>query len=80
VFEKKHPALREKRVLIIDDEADYASVSAQKKDGVVGVGKISGQIDRLRDMFADSNFLQVTATPSSLYLQPEGELLVNGNP
>lgn len=80
VFEKKHPVLREKRVLIIDDEADYASVSAQKKDGVVGVGKISGQIDRLRDMVADSDFLQVTATPYSLYLQPEGELLVNGNP
>lgn len=80
VFEKKHPVLREKKVLIIDDEADYASVTAQKKDGVVGVGKISAQIDRLRDMVADSDFLQVTATPYSLYLQPEGELLVNGNP
>ena len=30
-FEKKYPVLREKKVLIIDDEADYASVSAQKK-------------------------------------------------
>jgi hypothetical protein len=80
VFEKKHPVLREKKVLIIDDEADYASVTAQKKDGVLGVGKISAQIDRLRDMVADSDFLQVTATPYSLYLQPEGELLVNGSP
>lgn len=79
-FEKKYPVLREKKVLIIDDEADYASVSAQKKDGVIGVGKISRQIDRLRELVADSDFLQVTATPYSLYLQPEGELLVNGTP
>jgi hypothetical protein len=79
-FEKKHPALREKKVLIVDDEADYASVSSQKKDGVIGVGKISRQIDRLRELVADSDFLQVTATPYSLYLQPEEELLVNGTP
>jgi len=79
-FEKKHPELREKKVLIVDDEADYASVTGQKKDGVIGVGKISRQIDRLREMVADSDFLQVTATPYSLYLQPEEELLVNGTP
>jgi hypothetical protein len=79
-FEKKYPVLREKKVLIIDDEADYASVTAQRRDGVIGVGKISQQIDRLREMVADSDFLQVTATPYSLYLQPEEDLLVNGTP
>jgi hypothetical protein len=79
-FERKHPELRTKKVLIIDDEADYASVSAHKKDGVIGVGKISQQIDRLREVVADSDFLQVTATPYSLYLQPEEEILVNGTP
>jgi len=79
-FERKHPALCTKKVLIVDDEADYASVSAQKKDGIIGVGKISRQIDRLRDLVTDSVFLQVTATPYSLYLQPEDELLVNGTP
>lgn len=79
-FEKKYPVLREKKVLIIDDEADYASVTAQRRDGVIGVGKISQQIDKLREMVADSDFLQVTATPYSLYLQPEGDLLVNGTP
>jgi Z1 domain len=79
-FEKKHPELRKKKVLIIDDEADYASVSARKKDGVIGVGKISGQIDRLRGLVADSAFLQVTATPYSLYLQPGDDLLVDGIP
>jgi hypothetical protein len=79
-FETDHPELRKKKVLIVDDEADYASVSSQKKNGVVGVGLISKQIDRLRELVADSDFLQVTATPYSLYLQPEGELLVNGTP
>jgi hypothetical protein len=79
-FEVKHPELRGKKVLIIDDEADYASVSAQKRNGVVGLGTISRQIDSLRDLVANSDFLQVTATPYSLYLQPEEELLVNGTP
>jgi hypothetical protein len=77
-FEHKHPELRQKRVLIVDDEADYASVSSQKKDGVIGVGKISRQIDRLRELVAESDFLQVTATPYSLYLQPDEELVVAG--
>jgi hypothetical protein len=79
-FEKGYPELRKKRVLIIDNEADFASVSFKKKDGVVGVGKISKQIDRLRELVADSDFLQVTATPYSLYLQPEGDVIVNGSP
>jgi hypothetical protein len=77
-FEQNHPELRKKKVLIIDDEADYSSVSAQKKDGVVGVGKISKQIDKLRELVEDSDFLQVTATPYSLYLQPEEDLVVGG--
>jgi hypothetical protein len=79
-FETKHPELRKKKVLIIDDEADYASVTARKKDGVIGVGRISGQIDHLRGLVADSAFLQVTATPYSLYLQPGDDLLVGGAP
>jgi hypothetical protein len=79
-FEKKYPELQQRKILIVDDEADYASVSGQKKDGVVGVGKIAKQIDRLRELVPDSDFLQVTATPQSLYLQPEEDLLVNGTP
>jgi len=77
-FEKKYKELQKRKVLIIDDEADYASVSGQRKDGVVGIGKIAKQIDRLRELVPDSDFLQVTATPQSLYLQPEGDLVING--
>lgn len=42
------------------------------------MGTISRQIDRLRDLVANSAFLQVTATPYSLYLQPEDEVRLNG--
>ena len=79
-FETRFPVLQSKRILIVDDEADLASVSFRKgKDGVVGVGIISGQIDRLRDIAAESDFLQVTATPYALYLQPEDDVYANGS-
>ena len=79
-FENRFPVLRSKKVLIVDDEADYASVSAQVKPNSVTSGKISQQIDRIRDLVADCDFLQVTATPYSLYLQPDEELSINGTP
>lgn len=74
------PILRDKKVLIIDDEADFASLSFRKKDGVVTVGVIAGQIDELRKLVRSVSFLQVTATPYSLYLQPEEAAVRNGNP
>ena len=77
-FKDKYPALREKRLLIVDDEADAASLSFRKHQGQIDVGVISKQIDQLRDLVRDSVYLQVTATPYSLYLQPEEEVLQNG--
>jgi hypothetical protein len=65
-----YPDLREKRVLVIDDEADYASVSFRKHAEAVEVGRISSQIDELRNIVKKVDYLQVTATPYSLYLQP----------
>lgn len=70
-FRVEYPALQQKRVLIVDDEADLASVSFRKQNGVVDSGKISSQIDELRALVQDSDFLQVTATPYALYLQPD---------
>lgn len=79
-FENKYPDLKAKRLFIVDDEADLASVSYRKgKDGIVWGGTISKQIDRLRSLVKDSDFLQVTATPYSLYLQPEDNVTVNGS-
>lgn len=58
--------LKLKRLLIIDDEADNVSVSF--KNGVPTT--IPTQINDVRDIRPDSSFLQVTATPYCLYLQP----------
>jgi hypothetical protein len=78
LFREQYPALRNKSVLIIDDEADLASVSFRKTDGVSTAGVISQQIDQLRESVTKSAFLQVTATPYALYLQPDDEVIVNG--
>ncbi len=66
-------------MLIIDDEADLASVSFRKTNGVSTAGVISQQIDQLRESVTNSAFLQVTATPYALYLQPDDEVVVNGS-
>ena len=65
-----YPDLREKKILIVDDEADYASISFRKHAEAVEVGRISSQIDELRSIVQKVDYLQVTATPYSLYLQP----------
>lgn len=68
---KTYPDLGQKKILIIDDEADFASVSFRKINDAIEVGKISAQIDELRRLVSDTDYLQVTATPYSLYLQPD---------
>lgn len=78
LFRETYPQLREKRVLIIDDEADYASIGFKRtKEEGVEINRTSRQIEGLRQILSRSAFLQVTATPYSLYLQPE-DLVVNG--
>ncbi|WP_394122092.1 Z1 domain-containing protein [Planococcus donghaensis] len=68
-----YPFLAEKRILFIDDEADFASVAFERKkeSDITEMKVISGKIDRLREKLNKASFLQVTATPYSLYLQPE---------
>lgn len=77
LFQETYPQLAGKRVLIVDDEADYASVGFRntKQEGLI-INRTARQIDELRQTLAASAFLQVTATPYSLYLQPE-DLVVN---
>ena len=67
---KSNPAMASKRTLIIDDEADNASIGYTKKEGLIEAQKIATQITKLRSVIDGSAFLQVTATPYSLYLQP----------
>jgi len=72
-----NPALGQRRTLIVDDEADFGSVSYRKEKGEVKAGKLFQLIGELRDRLpTDSSFLQVTATPYSLYLQPHSETSV----
>lgn len=73
LFDETYPQLRGKRVLLVDDEADMASVRFTKKKGESDFdqGTIANQMDHLRDTLPGIAFLQVTATPYALYLQPE---------
>ena len=94
LFETKSPFLKKKKVIIVDDEADFASRNYQNvkleakmdEDGnplaqttEVTMAKISQQIDDFRKVPEYCRYLQVTATPYCLYLQPQGELNLNGN-
>jgi len=69
-----YPALSRRRVLVIDDEADNASIGyVNDKDTGLQLRTIADQVDGFRHDLQLSSFLQVTATPYSLYLRPEGE-------
>lgn len=72
-IDKDYPQLKKRSVLIIDDEADLASVRFVRPRGteIVEQGKIATKIDELRKLVSSVSFLQVTATPYSLYLQPD---------
>jgi hypothetical protein len=74
-LETHYPDLKEKRLLIIDDEADYATLAFRKSKDTddIEAGKIAQWIDELREKTAGVSFLQVTATPYSLYLQPNNQ-------
>ncbi len=72
-FDADYPDLKGRRVLIVDDEADLASIRfVRKKDQPdIEQGKIAEQMDALRRLVGKVAYLQVTATPYSLYLQPD---------
>ena len=73
-----YPDLANKKVLIIDDEADFASIGFTKtKQEIYEINVIAGLIDHIRKELTSADFLQVTATPYSLYLQPE-DLKIDG--
>jgi hypothetical protein len=80
-FLETYPELQDKRTLIIDDEADFASVGFRKDknapDGI-SINVLAAKIDSIKVKFGNHyDFLQVTATPYSLYLQPRDEFELN---
>lgn len=55
--------------LIIDDEADQASLNTYTNKGTGQISRINNVISNLRDFFRVNTYLQVTATPQALFLQ-----------
>lgn len=72
-FDRDYPDLKNRRILIVDDEADLASIRFVKSrtTSEIEQGSIAEQMDDLRRLVKKVAYLQVTATPYSLYLQPE---------
>jgi len=55
--------------LIIDDEADQASLNTRASRNDSTQSRINEQIEDLRGFFHKNTYLQVTATPGALFLQ-----------
>ncbi len=72
--------LETKKILFIDDEADFASIGFLSKKERTELATIPSKIDTIRQLCQNSSFLQVTATPYSLYLQPYGNTLEEYEP
>lgn len=78
---ENYPTLINRKLLLVDDEADMASIRFQKKpDEDYTQGTIAQLIDDLRSLVKKTSFLQVTATPYALYLQPEEYRVSETNP
>lgn len=70
--------LAQRRILIVDDEADYAGIGfSRNSNGEIEPNVTMQQFEDLRQKLPKAAFLQVTATPYALYLQPS-ELKING--
>lgn len=71
-FIKNYSLAQNKKCLIIDDEADFVSIGYDKNKETeeFDLRKIAAQINELK-IQTECKFIQVTATPYSLYLQPE---------
>lgn len=71
-FIERYSLQDQKKCLIIDDEADFCSIGYEKNKDIeeYDLRKIASQINSLRSKIT-CRFIQVTATPYALYLQPE---------
>lgn len=68
----KHGNVRRLSCLIIDDEADQASLNTRTKKDDGTRSAINSKIQHLRRFFQKNTYVQVTATPQSLFLQIPG--------
>ena len=71
--------MRQKKVVVIDDEADFGGLSFYSKAGEVKAGTNALNITETVKSIPWCRNMLVTATPYSLYLQPDGMSdVVNG--
>ena len=68
----KEGKLRGLTCLIIDDEADQASLNTRARRADGSRSAINDRIAELRGFFEKNTYLQVTATPQALFLQTPG--------
>lgn len=71
------PFFASKKLLIIDDEADFVSHAFRTNHGNDEVCVIAQLIDNMMALNSSSRYLQVTATPYSLYLQPDETVVMS---
>lgn len=72
-FIEKHSINEDKRCLIIDDEADTTGIGYKKIKGTdeFTLRTVSSKVNEMRGTLDGCVFVEVTATPYSLYLQPD---------
>lgn len=64
--------MRNKKVLVCDDEADFASRAYYQRKGELSLLRIAEHIEHFVKLPKYLRYLQITATPYSLFLQPDG--------
>ncbi|TCD08385.1 hypothetical protein EZ449_13370 [Pedobacter frigidisoli] len=77
-FKINNSELCGKNVLIIDDEADTGSIGAKGKKDEVELLETAKKLNEFRKALEKGYFLQVTATPYALYLQPNEIVTASG--
>lgn len=73
-FIKDYMVKGDKKCLIIDDEADTSGIGYEKIKGTkdeFDLRTVAAEVNRIRGNLDGCVFIQVTATPYALYLQPE---------
>ena len=72
-FIEKYSINENKKCLIIDDEADTTGIGYQKNKGCeeYTLRTVSSKVNKMRGTLDGCVFVEVTATPYALYLQPE---------
>lgn len=72
-FIEKHSINEHKRCIIIDDEADTTGIGYKKIKGTdeFTLRTVSAKVNEMRGTLDGCVFVEVTATPYSLYLQPD---------